>query len=143
MTSEIRFNSSGAFIGTLKAGEHDGSELNCTAPELTPGSAPLLWNTFLAVPYIDLSEGYAANTKFSGSFEAGNNSTSPFGRAVDAFAHHVLEESQHTCVLVDLQGIQCSSIVVILQPELTRYDVGFVHKERNEIILIDPQAHTQ
>ncbi|TCD70082.1 hypothetical protein EIP91_005064 [Steccherinum ochraceum] len=76
---KIRFNSVGAFVGTLKHSDDDGAELNLTCRDVLPGTPPLFWKTFLAVPYIDSSDGYVAS---------------------------------------------------------------FVHKERSEIILIDPQAHT-
>ncbi|THH17036.1 hypothetical protein EUX98_g9204 [Antrodiella citrinella] len=114
---KIRFNSMDAFIGTITASDASG-----VSHDLTPDTPPLLWKTFLAVPYIDQAQGYESHRKFSGAFEVGNNTTSLLGNVVDAFAHHVLVDSMRTCVLVDLQG--------------------FVHGARNEVVLIDPQAHT-
>ena len=62
----------------------------------------VLFRTFLASPLIKKSSGYNEK-KFSGALQIGHNST-VIGRAVDAFAHHVLLDSLRTCILVDLQG---------------------------------------
>ena len=63
----------------------------------------LLHDTFLATPLINPSDGYTEE-KFSGADVVGTN-TSVIGRAIDAFAHHVLDDSQESCILVDLQGM--------------------------------------
>ncbi|KAI0367997.1 hypothetical protein BV20DRAFT_1054383 [Pilatotrama ljubarskyi] len=98
--ARIRFNHAGAFIGEI-------SESNLPSHEAS-GSEDTIE-----------SQGYKEH-KFSGTFEIGDNDDSVLGQTVDAFAHHVLVDSDHTCVFVDLQG--------------------FV--KNNEAIFIDPQAHT-
>ncbi|KAM5544111.1 hypothetical protein V8D89_002297 [Ganoderma adspersum] len=112
---DIRFNWKGAFIGRL---------LHVWDLPQPPASSKddtrvLLHDTFLATPLINPSDGYTEK-KFSGADVVGAN-TSVIGRAVDAFAHHVLDDSQESCILVDLQG--------------------FI--KDNEVILFDPQAHTK
>ena len=62
----------------------------------------LIYTTFLATPLVDKADGYTER-KFSGSLQVGQNKD-VIGRAIDAFAHHVLDDSQGTCILVDLQG---------------------------------------
>jgi hypothetical protein len=64
---------------------------------------PLVYKTFLAAPYITRSEG-CIQEKWSGTNEAGDN-TRELGCVIDAFTHHSLVDSNHTAVIVDLQGM--------------------------------------
>ncbi|KAL1938194.1 hypothetical protein VTO73DRAFT_11838 [Trametes versicolor] len=112
--ARMRFNFEGAFIGQLV-----DSDLVGPIPfGLEQDNRTLLHDTFLATRLISKEDGYK-ETKFSGADKAGQNST-VLGRAIDAFAHHSLVDSNETCVLVDLQG--------------------FV--KGKEVIMFDPQAHT-
>ena len=60
------------------------------------------FRSFLAAPFI-ATTGLYTERKFSGGDEAGNN-IDDVGRAIDAFAHHVLVDSMGAMVLSDLQG---------------------------------------
>ena len=88
----LRFNAANAFIGTVTT--------DVGAP--TNDNQTLLYQTFLAAPYIPCGDGYTEE-KWSGTHEAGNNDT-PLGQVMDAFAHHSLIDSNYTAVIVDLQG---------------------------------------
>ncbi|RDX41372.1 hypothetical protein OH76DRAFT_1333379, partial [Lentinus brumalis] len=96
---DIRFNAEGAFVG-----EVDPDFLPDSPLEQGAHARALLYPTFkfLATPLVDKSHGYTER-KFSGSLQVGLNKDA-LGRAIDAFAHHVLDDSSRTCVLVDLQG---------------------------------------
>ncbi|KAJ3534968.1 hypothetical protein NMY22_g6696 [Coprinellus aureogranulatus] len=105
-----RWNYNGAFVGTVE--EYD--------PKGDPEDSPLVslgHDTFLAVPYLVSAE----ERKFSGADEAGHNPNDVLGRWMDAYSHHVCEDSNGAIVLTDLQG--------------------FVYS-RNDVVLFDPQAHT-
>lgn len=72
-------------------------------PDQDPRDCALLFDTFLAVPLVSVADGYTEH-KFSGGLQVGHNDHSLIGRVVDAFAHHVLLDSERTCVFADLQG---------------------------------------
>ncbi|KAH9884128.1 hypothetical protein C8Q73DRAFT_796360 [Cubamyces lactineus] len=112
--ANIRFNHDGAFLGRLV----NQWDLGFVPSPNEVDERLLIYDTFLATRLIRKADGYV-EMKFSGAHETGKNTT-PIGRVVDAFAHHVLVDSNYTCVLVDLQG--------------------FVRGK--EVILFDPQAHT-
>jgi hypothetical protein len=63
----------------------------------------LVFKTFLAAPLLDMSNLYTER-KFSGSTTAGH-SIDVVGSAIDAYAHHVLVDSNGALLLTDLQGI--------------------------------------
>jgi hypothetical protein len=63
----------------------------------------LVFETFLAAPLLDMSNSYTER-KFSGSTVAGH-SIDVVGSAIDAYAHHVLVDSDWTLLLTDLQGM--------------------------------------
>ena len=88
----LHFNAANAFIGTVTT--------DVGAP--TNDNRTLLYQTFLAAPYIPCGDSYTEE-KWSGTHEAGNNDT-PLGQVMDAFAHHSLIDSNYTAVIVDLQG---------------------------------------
>jgi hypothetical protein len=93
----LHFNAANTFVGTVTT--------DVGAPtDDTDDNRTLLYQTFLAAPYIPHGDGYTEE-KWSGTYEAGNNDT-PLGRVMDAFAHHSLIDSNNTAVIVDLQGIQ-------------------------------------
>lgn len=92
---DLRFNAENAFLGTA-IDEVPGP------PENGADTRTIVYQTFLAAPYIASTEGFN-ETKWSGTNRAGDNKDS-IGIIIDAFAHHSLIESQFTAVLADLQG---------------------------------------
>lgn len=87
---DIRWNTRGAFIGTVADGRLDDM-------------SSLVFKTFLAAPLLDMSSLYTER-KFSGSTTAGH-SIDVVGSAIDAYAHHVLVDSDGSLLLTDLQGL--------------------------------------
>lgn len=87
---DIRWNTEGAFIGTATNGWLDDT-------------SSLVFETFLAAPLLDIS-GLYTERKFSGSTTA-RASIDVVGSAIDAYAHHVLVDSNGTLLLTDLQGM--------------------------------------
>lgn len=61
-----------------------------------------LWTLFLATPLLPTGSMFN-EVKFLGHLDVGNNRDA-LGRAVDAFAHHVVCDSDKTVLLSDLQG---------------------------------------
>ena len=94
---DIRWNFDGAFLGTVNC-----SDISPTPKDGEKDNRPLIFATFLATLLLSTS-GLYTECKFSGCDEAGDN-TDDIGRAVDAFAHHVLVDSMGSIVLTDLQG---------------------------------------
>ncbi|KAL7278868.1 hypothetical protein ACG7TL_006699 [Trametes sanguinea] len=113
----LRFNHEGAFMGQLANSWE--LAMDFADDNNNEDNRALIHDTFLATRLIPKADGYT-EVKFSGAHETGRNTTA-VGRAIDTFAHHVLVDSNYTCVLVDLQG--------------------FV--KGKEVILFDPQAHTR
>ncbi|THH28071.1 hypothetical protein EUX98_g6111 [Antrodiella citrinella] len=113
MLPDMSFNHAGAFIGTTVNEDQVSQDLNAKA---------LMYTSFLATPLIDTQDDFGPLIKFSGSVGPGSNTHSAVGIAVDAFAHHVLVDSEGACIFVDLQG--------------------FVHRHKDCVVLIDPQTHT-
>lgn len=99
---DIRWNFEGAFIGTVEA-----SEIGPAPKEGEKDNRALIFTAFLAAPFI-ATTGLYTERKFSGGDEAGNN-IDDVGRAIDAFAHHVLVDSMKSMVLTDLQGFSFCS----------------------------------
>ena len=122
MGPDIRWNAAGSFIGTVN--EED---------------ATLEFNTFLAAPFLDTSTLYVER-KFSGSTTAGR-SKDIVGSAIDAYAHHVLLDSNGELLLTDLQGKSFGSlcIALLISDALCVGVVGIVSKS---VILFDPQAQS-
>ena len=94
---DIRWNFEGAFLGTVEA-----TEIAPAPKEGEKDNRLLIFTTFLAAPFI-ATTGLYTERKFSGGDEADNN-IDDVGRAIDAFAHHVLVDSMGAMVLSDLQG---------------------------------------
>lgn len=90
----MRWNVNNAFVGKL-----DVPILPSVTDE---DNRSLLFTTFLATPLLPSGPSFKEQ-KFSGNTEVGRNSGT-IGQAVDAFAHHVVVDSQKTCVFADLQG---------------------------------------
>lgn len=67
----------------------------------------LIFPDFLATPLLSTA-GLYTERKFSGCNEAGH-SVDDIGRAIDAFAHHVLVDSHGSFLLTDLQGMSTIS----------------------------------
>ncbi|GLB37946.1 hypothetical protein LshimejAT787_0409970 [Lyophyllum shimeji] len=86
---DIRWNSCNAFVGTVTDAWLDET-------------SSLVFETFLAAPLLDTANLYTER-KFSGSTTAGQ-SIDVVGSAIDAYAHHVLVDSEGTFLLTDLQG---------------------------------------
>ncbi|KAF5334157.1 hypothetical protein D9758_014812 [Tetrapyrgos nigripes] len=80
----------------------------------------LVFNTFLVVPLLDFG-GLFVERKFSGNNEVGKNDANRLGQVMDAFAHHVIDDSNGEFVFADIQGLVAPS---------------------KAVILFDPQAHT-
>ncbi|KAG6885108.1 hypothetical protein C0992_005462 [Termitomyces sp. T32_za158] len=104
---DIKWNSAGAFVGKA---------ITCWPDE----DSSLMFESFLAAPLLDTSTLYTER-KFSGSVIAGH-SVDVVGVVLDAYAHHVLVDTNGDMVLTDLQGI--------VGPD-------------QSVILFDPQAHSQ
>jgi hypothetical protein len=95
----IRWNSSGAFVGTV------------TVP--LDGTSSLIFKTFLAAPLLDMSSSLYVERKFSGSTTAGR-SIDVVGSAIDAYAHHVLVDSGGLLLLTDLQGMSFQGLALMV-----------------------------
>ena len=91
---EIRWNTDGAFLGVIIDGP--------ISTEGEPIGPPLVFKTFLAMPYLSKKPPYEER-KFSGSIKAGH-SIDVLGQVMDAYAHHVLDDSNGSVLLTDLQG---------------------------------------
>ena len=92
----MQWNVEGAFVGSLRVGP-------AAAPEhLLQDDRTFIFPEFLAAPLLT-TNGLYKETKFSGNTSAGKNS-GVVGRAVDAFAHHVIVDSGYTVMFADLQG---------------------------------------
>ncbi|KAI0719351.1 hypothetical protein C8T65DRAFT_736687 [Cerioporus squamosus] len=117
---DIRFNAEGAFIGEIDPDALPPPPMDLNEP--SPDTRALLYTTFLATPLVDKLEGYVER-KFSGSLQVGQNKD-VIGRAIDAFAHHVLDDSQNTCILVDLQGFVKGDSVILFDPQAHTKDWG-------------------
>ncbi|KIK79273.1 hypothetical protein PAXRUDRAFT_161703 [Paxillus rubicundulus Ve08.2h10] len=109
----MRWNFDGTFIGKLAA--H-------VPPPPSEGvdNHTFLWPVFLATPLLPSGSMYE-EVKFSGNLDVRNNHDL-LGCAVDAFAHHVVCDSNRTILLSDLQGI--------IAPD-------------DALTLFDPQAHIE
>ena len=83
-------------------GSVDAADVSPPPFEGNKDDQTLIFKTFLAVPLLSTS-GLYTERKFSGSDEAGD-SVDETGRAIDAFAHHVLVDSHGSFLLADLQG---------------------------------------
>ena len=89
---ELWFNAAGAFIETTINKVPDHPESN------KADTRTLVYKIFLAAPYIALTDGFIEQ-KWSVT-----NNKDPIGIVIDAFAHHLLIDSNYTAVLMDLQG---------------------------------------
>ncbi|KAJ3871012.1 hypothetical protein F5051DRAFT_446772 [Lentinula edodes] len=116
---DLKYNAENAFIGTidpsLAARPLPIDDMAVESNE----ECSLLFNTFLVVPLLQ-TKGVFTERKFSGNTQTGDN-TDYIGEVVDAFAHHVLKETNRTFMLADIQGV--------------------VGPDRS-ITLFDPQAHS-
>ncbi|KAH6885541.1 kinase-like domain-containing protein [Coprinopsis sp. MPI-PUGE-AT-0042] len=111
--ADIRWNYEGAFLGkVVYLSDSLTSHLE---------KASLVYETFLAVPFLERTAHLHEERKFSGAREAGAN-PDVLGRWMDAYAHHVLLDSMGYIVLTDLQGLVCPT---------------------NKLVLFDPQGHTR
>ena len=93
----IHWNFADAFLGTITSG---------LLPAPMAGEADsqsLVSKTFLAVPLLKTS-GLYNEWKFSGSDMAGDN-VDTVGCAIDAYAHHILADSNGSLLMTDLQGM--------------------------------------
>jgi hypothetical protein len=94
----IRWNSQDAFLGSV-----DSVDIGMPPAEGEEDNRALIFPDFLATPLLSTA-GLYTERKFSGSNEAGD-SVDDIGRAIDAFAHHVLVDSHGSFLLTDLQGM--------------------------------------
>jgi hypothetical protein len=93
----IKWNADGAFIAHLA--------LPTPADDLP--NIPL-FDTILVVPLL-CKGGLYKEVRFSGNEQVGNNRNDRLGMAIDAFAHHVVEDTSGGIVFADLQGSSCST----------------------------------
>ncbi|KAJ3735494.1 hypothetical protein DFJ43DRAFT_991301, partial [Lentinula guzmanii] len=118
---DLKYNAEGAFVGTVTVPlPGSGLPIDDETIEQEAANRSLLFDTFLVVPLLQ-TKGLFSERKFSGNTDTGENSDY-VGKVVDAFAHHVVEETNGHLMLADLQGV--------------------VGPDRS-IILFDPQAHRQ
>jgi hypothetical protein len=113
-TIDLRFNAANAFLGTA-IGDIPGHP-----KDGEPDTRTIVYRTFLAAPYIALTDGFEEH-KWSGTNQPGG-SKDPVGAVIDAFAHHSLVDSDFSAVLVDLQGARAhvllqSFILIYLKQE--------------------------
>ncbi|KAF5325454.1 hypothetical protein D9619_009979 [Psilocybe cf. subviscida] len=115
LNAALRFNTNGAFVGQV-----NGKDLSDW--EAQHGmDAPLKFTTFLAAPYLPARDSSLyEERKFSGTEETGFNSDI-VGMVLDAFAHHVVDDSSGYHHLCDLQGIVSKSgqpkTVILFDPQ--------------------------
>lgn len=124
----MRFNAKGAFIGVV-----DDGLIVPLGPEAKQDTRTLSFRTFLAAPFLK-----GKFQKFSGSERAGCNGDTGVGAAMDAFAHHIIDDSQGHVILVDLQGM-CIVFTLALA-HVSCNIVGFLQEK--ELVLFDPQMQT-
>ena len=117
--TELNYNARNGFVGTIES-------FLPTAPlpvndetveeQADAADRSLLYDTFLVVPLLQ-TKGLYDERKFSGNTETGDNGDY-VGEVVDAFAHHVLEETSCTFMLADIQGtlLYCISIILCSLP---------------------------
>ncbi|KAJ3871312.1 kinase-like domain-containing protein, partial [Lentinula edodes] len=99
---DLKYNAENAFIGTIDSSlAARPLPIDDMAVESNEESS-LLFDTFLVVPLLQ-TKGVFTERKFSGNTQTGDN-TDYIGEVVDAFAHHVLEETSRTFMLADIQG---------------------------------------
>lgn len=134
--TDLKYNAENAFIGTidspLAARPLPIDDMAVESNE----ECSLLFDTFLVVPLLQ-TKGVFTERKFSGNTQTGDN-TDYIGEVVDAFAHHVLEETSRTFMLADIQGDIYMEFSCFLCSLLDF--VGVVGPDRS-IVLFDPQAH--
>ncbi|KAG2071080.1 hypothetical protein BDR04DRAFT_1016937, partial [Suillus decipiens] len=93
--TEMRWNISEAFIWKLTGKLAD-------APKNGEDSCSLVFSVFMVLPLL-LTGALCKEIKFSESEEVGVNEDS-LGGAVDAYAHHVIIDSEHEIVISYIQG---------------------------------------
>jgi hypothetical protein len=90
----MRWNAENAFIGKLEPGEFDSDGMEFRSC--------LTWPCFMVSPLLPPGGNVV---RFSGHFRAGDNSKDKkIGIWVDAFAHHVVIDSQYTLCITDIEG---------------------------------------
>lgn len=96
----LTFNSAGAFVGTTSCIPSPDLPLEELAES---DDRSLVYDTFLVVPLLSTG-GFFEERKFSGNSQIGRNDSDFAGIMVDAFAHHVLDYTNGSYMLADLQG---------------------------------------
>jgi len=76
--------------------------------------------------------------KFSGTREAGKNGETFLGTALDAYAHHVLDDSSGMFLLADIQG----KYIVLIGDIESHIRLGVVSSNDDSVILMDPNLHS-
>lgn len=134
--TDLKYNAENAFIGTIDSSlAARPLPIDDMAVESNE-ECSLLFDTFLVIPLLQ-TKGVFTERKFSGNTQTGDN-TDYIGEVVDAFAHHVLEETSRTFMLADIQGNIYTEFSCFLCSLLNF--VGVVGPDRS-ITLFDPQAH--
>ncbi|KAK7018707.1 hypothetical protein VNI00_018300 [Paramarasmius palmivorus] len=117
---EIKWNSD-VFVGTItrllppsKFPLEDGDDEDRS----------LVFDTFLAAPLLEIAGSGSEERKFSGNSQTGRN-IDIIGQAIDAFAHHVVEETEGAYLFADIQGIVTPTGTTILyDPQAHSTQVG-------------------
>ncbi|KAF5364774.1 hypothetical protein D9758_009288 [Tetrapyrgos nigripes] len=118
-----RADAEGVMLPALSWNSKDAFLAKLTQPLDSPvddNDTSLVFDTFLVVPLLDFG-GLFVERKFSGNNEVGKNDADRLGQVMDAFAHHVVDDSNGEFVFADIQGLVAPS---------------------KAVILFDPQAHT-
>lgn len=129
----MRWNAPGSFVGTVT------TLLPCPATDEVDKRS-LVYSTFLAAPLL-VTDGEYKEQKFSGNLELPQN-TSRIGRAIDAYAHHVVADSGGEIMLADLQGAFDISHRIPSTSSFTYCNATGVIAPDGSVCLFDPQAHT-
>lgn len=95
--TDLDWNSAGAFIGRLPPPIED-KRLNKWA------SYPLPFQSFLAVPLLEINESDCVQTRFNGMISDYTWAQKDASDVVAAFEHYVYIKSKKTLVFSDLQG---------------------------------------
>ncbi|KAF5364797.1 hypothetical protein D9758_009291 [Tetrapyrgos nigripes] len=119
---KISCNSTGTFVGIASSPPTNLAPFPLEVDIDTSDNQALLFNTFMVAPLLETCGDLYKCHKFSGNTQTGHNPSDVLGQAVNAFAHHVVEETQGTYMLLDIQGV--------IGPD-------------GSLVLFDLQAHTK
>lgn len=103
---QMEWNTEGMFMGKIV--QFYGKSLGDSDSDSEHRHCSLVFPSFMAVPFCyEFQNPNSKRYKYSGNRDFSGESVKfepIFGAAVDAFAHHVVEDSHETLLLADLQG---------------------------------------